>query len=176
MGIGGALIMPSTLSLLTNIFHNPRARQSHWSLGCSCWCKRCARPGYRWNFVEVVFVARGIFVNVPLIIVLLVAGRVLLPKSKAEIAQRLDPVGALLSMVGLVAVLWAVIESPSAGLTDPMVVMVGSVGALIVAAFIFWELHIESPMLDMRFFKNPDLRQRILQSRLYTLQCSDRCS
>ena len=156
MGIGGALIMPSTLSLLTNIFHNPRERAK----AIGVWAAVAGASGalgpviggllLEWFSWHALF-----FVNVPLIIVLLFAGRVLLPKSKAEIAQRLDPVGALLSMVGLVAVLWAVIESPTAGLTDPTVVMVGSLGALIIAAFIFWELHIESPMLDMRFFKNP---------------------
>jgi len=156
MGIGGALIMPSTLSLLTNIFHNPRERAK----AIGVWAAVAGASGalgpviggilLKWFSWHAVF-----FVNVPLIIVLLIAGRVLLPKSKAEIAQRLDPVGALLSMVGLVAVLWAVIESPSAGLTDPRVVMVGSLGILVVAAFIFWELHIDSPMLDMRFFKNP---------------------
>ena len=156
MGIGGALIMPSTLSLLTNIFHNPRERAK----AIGVWASVAGASGalgpviggllLKWFSWHALF-----FVNVPLIIVLLFAGRVLLPKSKAEIAQRLDPVGALLSMVGLVAVLWAVIESPTAGLTDPTVVIVGSLGALIVAAFIFWELRIESPMLDMRFFKNP---------------------
>jgi len=156
MGIGGALIMPSTLSLLTNIFHNPRERAK----AIGVWAAVAGASGalgpviggllLKWFSWHALF-----FVNVPLIIVLLFAGRVLLPKSKAEIAQRLDPVGALLSMVGLVAVLWAVIESPTAGLTDPTVVMVGSLGVLIIAAFIFWELHIESPMLDMRFFKNP---------------------
>ena len=156
MGIGAALIMPSTLSLLTNIFHNPRERAK----AIGVWAAVAGASGalgpviggilLKWFSWHSVF-----FVNVPLIIVLLIAGKALLPKSKAAIAQRLDPVGALLSMVGLILVLWAVIESPSAGLTDPTIVMVGSFGVLVVAAFIFWELHIESPMLDMRFFKNP---------------------
>ncbi|MSX94942.1 MAG: MFS transporter, partial [Actinobacteria bacterium] len=113
MGIGGALIMPSTLSLLTNIFHNPRERAKAIGL----WAAVAGASGalgpviggilLKWFSWHAVF-----FVNVPLIIVLLIAGRVLLPKSKAEVAQRLDPVGALLSIIGLVLVLWAVIESP----------------------------------------------------------------
>jgi Na+/melibiose symporter-like transporter len=90
-----------------------------------------------------------------LIIVLLLAGKVLLPKSKAEVAERLDPIGAVLSMVGFVFVLWAVIESPTKGISDPTVVMVFSAGAVAVAAFIIWELRIDHPMLNMRFFKNP---------------------
>ena len=156
MGIGAALIMPSTLSLLTNIFHNPRERAK----AIGVWAAVAGASGalgpviggllLKWFSWHAVF-----FVNVPVIIVLLFAGKSFLPKSKAAIAERLDPVGAVLSMVGFVLVLWAVIESPTAGLTDPLVVTVFSAGALVVAAFIFWELHIDHPMLNMRFFKNP---------------------
>ena len=156
MGIGGALIMPSTLSLLTNIFHDPRERAK----AIGVWAAVAGASGalgpvvggllLKWFSWHAVF-----FVNVPIIIVLLIAGRILLPKSRAEVAERLDPVGALLSMIGLVLVLWAVIESPSSGLTDPTVVIVFTIGALVVAAFIAWELRIDHPMLNMHFFRNP---------------------
>jgi EmrB/QacA subfamily drug resistance transporter len=156
MGIGAALIMPSTLSLLTNIFHNPRERAK----AIGVWAAVAGASGalgpviggllLKWFSWHAVF-----FINVPLIIVLLLAGKVLLPKSKAEVAERLDPIGAVLSMVGFVFVLWAVIESPTKGISDPTVVMVFSAGAVAVAAFIIWELRIDHPMLNMRFFKNP---------------------
>ena len=156
MGIGGALIMPSTLSLLTNIFHDPRERAK----AIGVWAAVAGASGalgpvvggllLRWFSWHAVF-----FVNVPIIIVLLLAGRFLLPKSRAEVSERLDPVGALLSMIGLVLVLWAVIESPTSGLTDPTVVTVFTIGALVIAAFIAWELRIDHPMLNMHFFRNP---------------------
>lgn len=156
MGVGAALIMPSTLSLLTNIFHEPRERAK----AIGIWAAVAGASGalgpviggtlLKWFSWHAVF-----FVNVPLIIVLLIGGRYLLPKSRAMVAERLDPIGAVLSMVGLVLVLWAVIESPSSGITDPKVVTVFSIGAVVVAAFILWELHNDHPMLDMRFFKNP---------------------
>jgi len=148
--------MPSTLSLLTNIFHDPRERAK----AIGVWAAVAGASGalgpvvggllLKWFSWHAVF-----FVNVPIIIVLLIAGRILLPKSRAEVAERLDPVGAVLSMIGLVLVLWAVIESPSSGLTDPTVVTVFTIGALVVAAFIAWELHIDHPMLNMHFFRNP---------------------
>jgi len=156
MGIGAALIMPSTLSLLTNIFHDPRERAK----AIGVWAAVAGASGalgpviggllLKWFSWHAVF-----FVNVPVIIVLLLAGRSFLPKSKAEIAERLDPLGAVLSIIGFVLVLWAVIESPTKGITDSTVVMVFSVGVLAVAAFIIWELRIDHPMLNMRFFKNP---------------------
>lgn len=156
MGIGAALIMPSTLSLLTNIFHNPRERAK----AIGVWAAVAGASGalgpviggllLKWFSWHAVF-----FVNVPLIILLLIAGKVLLPKSKAEIAERLDPVGAVLSMIGFVLVLWAVIESPTKGITDSTVVTVFLIGAVAVAAFVVWELRSDHPMLNMRFFKNP---------------------
>lgn len=156
MGIGGALIMPSTLSLLTNIFHDPRERAK----AIGVWAAVAGASGalgpvvggllLKWFSWHAVF-----FVNVPLIAILLLAGKMLLPKSRAEVAERLDPVGAVLSMVGLVLVLWAVIESPTSGLTDTTVVTVFGIGAVVVAVFIVWELRIDHPMLDMHFFRNP---------------------
>ncbi len=155
MGIGGALIMPSTLSLLTNIFHDPRERAK----AIGVWAAVAGASGalgpvvggllLKWFSWHAVF-----FVNVPLIAILLLAGKMLLPKSRAEVAERLDPVGAVLSMVGLVLVLWAVIESPTSGLTDTTVVTVFGIGAVVVAVFIVWELRIDHPMLDMHFFRN----------------------
>ena len=103
----------------------------------------------RWFSWHAVF-----FVNVPLIIVLLVSGRVLLPKSKAERAERLDPVGAALSMAALIVLLWGIIESPSAGLGAPKVYGTILAGSVLLCAFIAWELHTDHPMLDIRFFKN----------------------
>ena len=59
-------------------------------------------------------------INVPVAILALVLGRLLLPTSKDPSAPRLDPVGAVLSVVGLVALLWGIIEAPSKGWTDPV--------------------------------------------------------
>jgi len=156
MGIGGAMIMPSTLSLLTNIFHNPRERAK----AIGVWAAVAGASGaigpvvggllLRWFSWHSVFL-----VNVPLIIVLLIAGRKLLPKSKAEVSQKLDPFGAGLSMIGLIFVLWAVIESPTLGIADPTVVTVFSIGVAVLVVFTLWELRSDHPMLDIRFFKNP---------------------
>lgn len=156
MGIGGALIMPATLSLLTNIFRDPKER----ARAIGVWAAVAGASGAlgpvlggailkfeSWHWV--------FFINVPLIIALLIAGKFLMPKSKAEVAEPIDFVGSILSMIGLVMILWAVIEAPSKGITDPVVVIAFSIGLLVAAAFIFWELSIEHPMLNMRFFKNP---------------------
>lgn len=155
MGIGAALIMPSTLSLLTNMFHEPRERAKAIGVWSACaGASGAIGPVLgglllRWFSWHSVF-----FINVPLIIVLLIAGRVLLPKSRAERAERLDPLGAVLSMAGLVVLLWGIIESPTLGLDDPKVIGTLVAGAGLLALFVAWELYTAHPMLDIRFFRN----------------------
>ena len=155
MGVGAAFIMPSTLSLLTNMFHEPRERARAIGL----WAAAAGASGaigpvlggllLKWFSWHSVF-----FVNVPLIIVLLIGGRVMLPKSRAERTEPLDPIGALLSIVGLIVLLWGIIESPSAGFDDPMVMGAIVGGIVLLVGFVAWELTTAHPMLDMRFFKN----------------------
>jgi EmrB/QacA subfamily drug resistance transporter len=60
-----------------------------------------------------------------------------------------------MSIIGLGALLFGIIEGPSRGWTDPLVVVGFTAGLIVLAAFIVWELHTDEPMLDMRFFKNP---------------------
>jgi EmrB/QacA subfamily drug resistance transporter len=94
------------------------------------------------------------FVNVPVIIVAIIAGKFLLPSSRDPEAPRLDLVGAGLSIAGLVALLWAIIEAPARGWSDSAVVASLLAGLLILAGFVTWELRSSHPMLDVRFFKN----------------------
>jgi EmrB/QacA subfamily drug resistance transporter len=93
-------------------------------------------------------------VNVPVCIVALVAGYFLLPRSRDPNAPRLDPLGAILSILGLVLVLWAIIQAPTEGWTDPSVVLAFFAGVLVLVCFVAWELHTDHPMLDVRFFEN----------------------
>jgi EmrB/QacA subfamily drug resistance transporter len=95
------------------------------------------------------------FVNVPIVVTALIAGWFLVPDSRDPSAPRLDPFGALLSIAGLASVLWAVIEAPTRGWGSQTILTAFVVGFAILGAFVWWELHYSSPMLDMRFFKNP---------------------
>lgn len=155
MGIGAAFIMPSTLSLLTNMFHEPKERARAIGL----WAAAAGASGaigpvlggllLKWFSWHSVF-----FVNVPLIILLLIGGRVMLPKSRAERTEPLDPFGALLSIVGLIVLLFGIIESPTSGFGDPKVFGSIAIGLALLGGFVAWELTCAHPMLDMRFFKN----------------------
>jgi len=94
-------------------------------------------------------------VNVPVVLVALAAGWYLIPESRDPASPRLDPIGAGLSIAGLTALVWSIIEAPSHGWTSPTILMGYAVGAVVLAGFIVWEIHSDHPMLDVRIFENP---------------------
>jgi EmrB/QacA subfamily drug resistance transporter len=155
MGVGAALIMPATLSLLTNIFRDPKER----GRAIGVWAAVAGGGGaigpVVGGFLLQHFWWGSVFlINVPVAIGALVAGRFVLPPSRDPDAPRLDPIGALLSIGGLVALLWAIIEAPTKGWTDSSVVAGFVLGVVVLSSFVAWELHSDHPMLDVRFFEN----------------------
>ncbi len=155
MGVGGALIMPATLSLLTNLFTDPKERGraigvwagvSGMGIAVGPLLGGWLLEHYSWHSVFLV--------NIPVTLVALPAGYFLLPNSRSETPQRLDPVGAVLSIVGLVSLVYAIIEAPVAGWSDPEVVGSFAVALVVLSAFVWWQLRSDHPMLDVRFFQN----------------------
>jgi EmrB/QacA subfamily drug resistance transporter len=156
MGIGGAFIMPSTLSILTNVFTDPVERGkaigvwagvSALGIGLGPISGGTLLSHFSWGSVFLV--------NIPIVIGGLVLGFLLVPESRDPAQPRLDPLGALLSIAGLTAILWAIIESPSHGWGSGDVMGAFAVGAVILGLFFAWELHTDHPMLDLHFFENP---------------------
>jgi EmrB/QacA subfamily drug resistance transporter len=155
MGIGAALIMPATLSILTNVFP-PQERAKAIALWAGLAGAGAAIGPVAGGFLLEHFWWGSIFlVNVPLVLGALVAGRVLVPNSEDPHAEQLDPVGAALSIVGLGAVLYGIIEGPTHGWTAPATLGPLLSGLAVLGVFGLWELRTEHPMLDLRFFKNP---------------------
>lgn len=95
-----------------------------------------------------------LLVNVP-IVVALAAAALLVPESRDPAAPRVDVVGALLSTVGLVALLFGIIEGPSRGGTDTTVVGAFGPAVVLLVGFVFWERAADHPILDLSFFRNP---------------------
>jgi len=156
MGIGGAFIMPATLSILTNVFTDPAERAKAigiWAgvtaigLGFGPLTGGTLLTHFWWGSVFLV--------NVPVALLALAFGYALVPDSRDPSAPRLDPVGSLLSIVGLGSLLWAIIEGPGFGWTSPSILGAFAAAVVILLGFVLWELHCASPMLDVRFFKNP---------------------
>jgi EmrB/QacA subfamily drug resistance transporter len=154
-GIGGALIMPATLSILTNVFPpEERGRAiGIWS-GVSG-VGIVVGPVVGGWLLARYFWGSVFFINVPVVILALIGGRLFVPDSKDPDAPRLDPLGTILGSAGLGALLYGVIEAPAQGWGDPAVIGGFGIGLALLAAFVAWELHCTHPMLEVRFFRNP---------------------
>src|SRR5262249_41978468 len=91
-------------------------------------------------------------VNMPIIAAAIAAIVILLPESRDPNPPRADLLGALLSTAGLVAFVYGVIEAPRLGWTDPLVLTALIAAAVLLAAFIAWELRTAAPMIDLQLF------------------------
>ncbi len=156
MGIGGALIMPSTLSILTNVFRDPKERGRAIAIWAGCSGLGVALGPVVGGLLLTHFEWSSVFwVNLPIGATALIAGYFFVPESRDPSASRIDIPGALLSIVGLGALLFGIIEGPSRGWTNPTVVVGFIVGVVGITAFLVWERHTPTPMLDLSIFKNP---------------------
>ncbi len=155
MGIGGALIMPATLSIITNVFPAEERGRAIGVWAGVAGLGAALGPLTGGFLVEHFYWGSVFLVNVPIVIVGLIAGVVLIPTSKDPSAPRLDPLGAVLSIFGLTALLYAIIEAPSEGWGAPNIITGFVVAAVLLCGFVLWELHTDHPMLDVRFFENP---------------------
>jgi EmrB/QacA subfamily drug resistance transporter len=154
MGIGGAFIMPATLSIITNVFP-PQERGRAIGVWAGVAGLAILGPLAGGFLIEHFYWGSIFVVNLPIVAFGLVAGLFLIPTSKDPAAPRLDPVGAVLSIAGLTALLYGIIEAPEQGWTHGTILASFAVGAVVLAAFFAWEAHSDHPMLDLSFFKNP---------------------
>jgi EmrB/QacA subfamily drug resistance transporter len=155
MGIGAALIMPATLSILTNVFTDTRERALAIGLWSGVAGIAVALGPVTGGFLLEHFWWGSVFVvNVPIVVAAVVAVHFFVPTSRNPKRPRVDLVGAALSIVGLGALVAAIIEAPSNGWTDPVILSGFAVAAVALATFVWWERHTEEPMLDVRFFAN----------------------
>ncbi|MFN8051514.1 MAG: MFS transporter [Acidimicrobiales bacterium] len=155
MGIGGAFIMPATLSILTNVFP-PEERGRAIGVWAGISGIGVAVGPLLGGYLVDHFSWGSVFtVNLPVVAIAIGAGAWIVPSSKDPDAAKLDPVGALLSIIGLVSLVFALIEAPQEGWTNPKILVAFALGFLTLSAFAGWELRSEHPMLDVSFFKNP---------------------
>jgi EmrB/QacA subfamily drug resistance transporter len=156
MGVGAALIMPATLSILINVFTDTRERALAIGIWSAVAGLAVALGPVTGGFLLEHFWWGSVFlVNVPIVIAALVAGRFLVPTSRNPHQPPIDWIGALLSIVGLGALVASIIEAPTQGWTDPLILAGFAVALLGLAGFVAWEIHTPEPMLDVRFFTNP---------------------
>lgn len=168
MGIGAAFIMPGTLSVLSNVFHDPRERRK----AISIWAGFAGLGGALGTVLSGLLLinsdwASTFRINAPIALLALVAGLWLVPNSSDPSEATLDPPGVILAVTGMGALLFAIIEAPEYGWLSARTLLVLAASVCLLGAFAWWELRSDHPMLDIRLFRN---RSFALGSSTITLQ------
>ncbi|HEX6312937.1 MAG TPA: MFS transporter [Acidimicrobiia bacterium] len=154
MGIGAAFIMPATLSIITTIFppHERGRAIAIWAgfagAGASI------GPVVSGALLEGFWWGSTLLVNVPVVIATLAAIWAFAPDSRDDTHTPLDPVGAVLSLVGLSSLIFAIIEGPEEGWTSTLVGSAFLIAATALTLFVLWERRSEHPMLPLAFFRD----------------------
>jgi DHA2 family multidrug resistance protein-like MFS transporter len=151
-GAGAAFVMPSTLSLLTAVFP-PHERGK----AIGTWVAFAGAGGALGPIVSGALLERfwwgsAFLFNVPVVAVTAVAIAIYSPRSRDDNGTPLDPRGAALSLVGLTALLFGIIEGAERGWSDPFVVGSFVVAAVVLYGFVRWEMVAEHPMLPISYF------------------------
>jgi EmrB/QacA subfamily drug resistance transporter len=154
MGVGGALIMPSTLSVIANVF--PPAERARaitiWAgvsglgVGLGPLVGGLLIQNFAWSSVFLL--------NVPIAAIALLLGFVFVPESRDPSGARLDLPGAVLSIGAVSSLVYGIIEAPTNGWTSAITLAAFAVAAVLGLAFAWRETHTREPMLDLALFRD----------------------
>jgi len=153
-GVGGAIVTPLTLTLLSGAVPRERRGLALGAWGGISGLAVAIGPLVGGAIVEGLSWQWIFWLNVPIGLLLAPVAYYRLKESHGP-ADRLDLPGLALASAGLFGIVWALVRGNSVGWGSPEIVGSLVAGAAVVALFVLWELRAEAPMLPMRFFRNP---------------------
>ena len=152
MGVGGALIMPSTLSILITVFDGAERAKAMAAWTSVSMLGLVGSPVLGGVLIDHFSWHSIFFINVPVVALAIVAALTLMPESKAP-WQRPDPLGAVLSAAGMTALVWWIIDIPQHGAFGGRSVITLAVAAIALGGFVIWENVTSAPMVPLVLFK-----------------------
>jgi EmrB/QacA subfamily drug resistance transporter len=157
LGLGAAFVMPATLSTITTTFPSDQRTRAVgiWAtVGGASAVLGLVLSG----FLLEAFSWRSVFVvNIVVAVIAMLGAVRFVPESSHRGGPRLDKVGGVLAMAGLVAIVFSIIEAPDVGWMAPRTLIGLGAGLAILVAFVLWELRQDNPLLDPRHFRSRSL-------------------
>lgn len=155
MGIGGAAIMPATLAIISNVFPPSERGKAIgvWAGGVGL--AVAIGPITGGLLIEHFWWGSVFLVNVPIVVISMILISTIVPESRDPKPSRLDPVGVVLSIIGLVAIVYGIIRGGELATVASAEVLVPTLfGVAVLAGFVWWERRIDHPVFDVRSFSN----------------------
>ncbi|WKX73393.1 MFS transporter [Streptomyces sp. XD-27] len=172
LGVAGATLMPATLALIRNLFHDPRERSLAVGIwGATASAGAAVGPVVGGFLLEHFWWGSVFLINLPVMAVLVLVGVRLLPESRDPAPGPWDLLSVALSLVGVVAVVYGVKEAAAYGMRWD-VAAAGAVGAGALLWFVRRQLTLPVPLLDMRLFRHRGFSGAILADLLTILGLS----
>jgi EmrB/QacA subfamily drug resistance transporter len=154
-GLGGTMLNPVAMSIVTNVFTDPRERARAIGIwGSVVGISLGLGPVLGGVLTETVGWRAIFWVNVPVVLAAIVATARYVPESRAPRGRRPDPVGQVLVVLLLASVVTAVIEGPRAGWGSPLIVGLAGLALVALVALLVWERRRRDPLIELRFFSS----------------------
>jgi EmrB/QacA subfamily drug resistance transporter len=151
--VGGAMLSPSTLSIVRNTFTDPRERSQAIGVYAAMFGISMALGPVLGGFLVSAASWRAVFVvNLPVGLAAIALAARFVPESRAPRPRRVDPAGQLLVIAALASLTYAIIEGALAGFGAPKILALLAVAAWSLVALVLCELRRREPLLEVRFF------------------------
>jgi EmrB/QacA subfamily drug resistance transporter len=154
-GLGGTMLNPVAMSIVTNVFTDPRERARAIGVwGSVVGISLGLGPVLGGVLTQTVGWRAIFWVNVPVVLLAIAVTARYVPESRAPHARRPDPVGQVLVVVLLASVVTAVIEGPRAGWGSTLIIGLGGLALVALVALLVWERRRREPLIELRFFSS----------------------
>ncbi|MFD9394928.1 MFS transporter [Streptomyces sp. NPDC060000] len=172
LGVAGATLMPATLALIRNLFHDPRERSLAVGIwGATASAGTAVGPIVGGFLLEHFWWGSVFLINLPVMVVLVVVGIRTLPESRSPRPGPWDLPSVLLSLAGMIGIVYAVKEAATHGFTGASL-GTGLLGAAALYGFVRRQLTLPAPLLDMRLFRDRGFSGAVLADLLTILGLS----
>jgi EmrB/QacA subfamily drug resistance transporter len=154
-GVGGSMLNPVAMSIITNVFTEPRERaRAIGAWGAVVGISLALGPIVGGALTDAVSWRAIFWINVPIGLAAVVLTALFVPESRAARPRRLDPVGQVLVIAALGSLTYAIIEAPNAGWTSAQTLGTFAVSLLALAGLAFYEPRRSDPLIELRFFRS----------------------
>jgi len=153
--VGGSMLNPVAMSIITNTFTEPRERARAIGVwGGVIGLSMALGPVVGGLLVTSVGWRSIFWVNIPVGLTAIVLTALFVPESRAPWPRRVDPVGQVLVVITLASLVYAIIEGPGRGWTSALILGCFGLAAIAGASFVGYETRRSEPLLDIRFFRS----------------------